>query len=40
MVAPLILIGTVILSFGAAPGLSALAFRHMFGFAGADNSMR
>jgi len=45
VVAPLILIGTVILSFGAALGLSALglsalAFRHMFGFAGADNSMQ
>jgi putative drug exporter of the RND superfamily len=39
VVAPLILIGTVILSFGAALGLSALAFQHIFGFAGADNSM-
>ncbi len=39
VVAPLILIGTVILSFGAALGLSALVFRHLFGFAGADNSM-
>ena len=39
VVAPLILIGTVILSFGAALGLSALAFRHVFGFAGADNAM-
>ena len=39
VVAPLILIGTVILSFGAALGLSALAFRYIFGFAGADNSM-
>ncbi len=39
VVAPLILIGTVILSFAAALGLSALAFRHVFGFAGADNSM-
>jgi RND superfamily putative drug exporter len=39
VVAPLILIGTVILSFGAALGLSALAFRHILGFAGADNSM-
>ena len=39
VVAPLILIGTVILSFAAALGLSALAFRHIFGFAGADNSM-
>ena len=39
VVAPLILIGTVIFSFGAAVGLSALVFRHVFGFAGADNSM-
>ena len=39
VVAPLVLIGTVILSFGAAVGLSALAFRHIFGFPGADNSM-
>ncbi len=39
VVAPLVLIGTVILSFGAALGLSALAFRNFFGFAGADTSM-
>ena len=39
IVAPLILMGTVVLSFGAALGLSALAFRHLFGFAGADTSM-
>ncbi len=39
VVAPLVLIATVVLSFGAALGLSALAFRHIFGFAGADNSM-
>jgi putative drug exporter of the RND superfamily len=39
VVAPLILIGTVVLSFGAALGLSALAFRYLFGFAGADTSM-
>ena len=39
VVAPLVLIGTVILSFGAALGLSALAFRYVFGFAGADTSM-
>ena len=38
VVAPLVLIGTVILSFGAALGLSALAFRHLFGFAGEDTS--
>jgi RND superfamily putative drug exporter len=39
VVAPLILMGTVVLSFGAALGLSALAFRRLFGFAGADTSM-
>jgi len=38
VVAPLILIGTVVLSFGAALGLSALIFRHVFHFAGADPS--
>ncbi len=32
------LIGTVLLSFGAAMGLSALIFRHVLGFAGADSS--
>jgi putative drug exporter of the RND superfamily len=39
IVAPLILIGTVVLSFGAALGLSSLIFKHLFGFAGADNSV-
>jgi RND superfamily putative drug exporter len=39
VVSPLVLIGTVVLSFGAALGLSALAFRYLFGFAGADTSM-
>ena len=39
VVAPLILMGTVVLSFAAALGLSALAFRYLFGFAGADTSM-
>src|SRR6478735_3628841 len=34
--APLILIGTVILSFGAALGISALLFEFVFGFAGSD----
>jgi RND superfamily putative drug exporter len=34
--APLILMGTVILSFGAALGLSSLLFEYVFGFAGAD----
>jgi putative drug exporter of the RND superfamily len=39
VVAPLVLIGTVVLSFAAALGLSALAFGHLFSFAGADVSM-
>ena len=39
IVAPLILIATVVLSFGAALGISALVFRHVFGFAGADSSL-
>ncbi|MGW7042687.1 MMPL family transporter [Streptomyces avermitilis] len=34
LVAPLLLIGTVVLSFAAALGASALAFRHLFGYAG------
>jgi putative drug exporter of the RND superfamily len=38
LVAPLILVGTVVLSFGAALGVSALFFDHVFGFAGADPS--
>jgi putative drug exporter of the RND superfamily len=38
VVAPLILLGTVVLSFGAALGVSALAFDHVFGFAAADSS--
>jgi RND superfamily putative drug exporter len=38
MVAPLLLVATVVLSFGAALGVSALAFDHLFGFAGADPS--
>jgi putative drug exporter of the RND superfamily len=36
VVAPLLLVATVVLSFGAALGVSALAFDHLFGFAGAD----
>ena len=36
LTAPLILIGTVILSFGAALGLSSLIFDYVFDFAGAD----
>ncbi|GAA2700263.1 MMPL family transporter [Actinoplanes palleronii] len=38
LVAPLILIATVVLSFAAALGVSALIFRHVFGFAGEDTS--
>ncbi|TPG12881.1 MMPL family transporter [Pedococcus bigeumensis] len=37
--APLVLIATVVLSYGAAMGLSALIFRHVLGFAGADSSL-
>jgi RND superfamily putative drug exporter len=39
ILSPLLLIATVVLSFGASLGLSALAFRHLFGFAGADASL-
>ncbi|HEY3506905.1 MAG TPA: MMPL family transporter [Actinocatenispora sp.] len=35
---PLILIATVVLSFAAALGASALVFRYVFGFGGADTS--
>jgi putative drug exporter of the RND superfamily len=38
IVAPLMLIATVVLSFAAALGVSALVFRHVFGFAGEDTS--
>ena len=38
VVAPVLLIATVIVSFGAALGISALMFDHVFGFAGADPS--
>jgi RND superfamily putative drug exporter len=38
IVAPLLLIGTVVLSFAAAIGVSALVFDHVFKFAGADPS--
>ncbi len=38
LTAPLILLGTVILSFGAALGISTLLFEYVFGFAGADAS--
>jgi RND superfamily putative drug exporter len=39
IVAPLVLIATVVLSFAAALGISALFFQHVFGFAGADTSV-
>ncbi|MET8679904.1 MMPL family transporter [Streptomyces sp. NPDC004647] len=38
VVAPLILIGTVVLSYAAALGISALAFRYAFDFAGEDTA--
>ena len=38
VVAPLLLVATVVLSFAAALGVSALAFDHLFGFAGSDPS--
>jgi len=38
IVAPVVLIATVVLSFGAALGLSALLFRTVFGFAAEDQS--
>jgi RND superfamily putative drug exporter len=38
LVAPLLLIGTVVLSFAATLGVCAFAFNHVFGFAGADPS--
>ncbi|WP_332664735.1 MMPL family transporter [Aeromicrobium sp.] len=38
LAAPLILLVTVVLSFGAAMGIGALVFRHVFDFAGADSS--
>ncbi|WP_430788080.1 MMPL family transporter [Actinoplanes sp. G11-F43] len=38
VVAPIMLVATVVLSFGAALGLSALTFEHVFGFTAADTS--
>ncbi|MBM2623740.1 MMPL family transporter [Actinoplanes sp. LDG1-06] len=38
IVAPLLLMATVVLSFGAAIGVSSLVFNHVFGFAGAESS--
>jgi RND superfamily putative drug exporter len=39
LVSPLLLVATVVLSFAASMGLSALIFRNVFGFAGADASL-
>jgi RND superfamily putative drug exporter len=36
VVSPLLLVATVVLSFAAALGVSALVFDHLFGFAGSD----
>jgi RND superfamily putative drug exporter len=36
LVAPLLLIATVVLSFGATMGVSALVFNHLFDFPGSD----
>jgi RND superfamily putative drug exporter len=38
IIAPLVLILTVVLSFGAAMGISALIFKHVFDFGGTDSS--
>ena len=38
LIAPLLLIATVVLSFAATLGVCALVFNHVFGFAGADPS--
>ncbi len=39
LVAPVVLIATVVLSFGAALGISGLIFHYLFGFGGADSSL-
>jgi RND superfamily putative drug exporter len=39
ILAPLILIGTVVISFAAAMGVSAIVFNNVFGFPGADASV-
>lgn len=39
LVAPAMIVGTVILSFAAALGFSYFAFEHIFGFAGSDPSL-
>ncbi|BCY07743.1 putative membrane protein ActII-3 [Actinoplanes sp. L3-i22] len=38
LIAPVILMATVVLSFAAALGVSALVFRHVFGFGGEDTA--
>jgi RND superfamily putative drug exporter len=38
LIAPVLLVATVVLSFGAALGISALAFKHIFGWENADTS--
>jgi putative drug exporter of the RND superfamily len=38
VVAPLVLLATVVLSFAAALGASALVFRHVFGFSAEDST--
>jgi putative drug exporter of the RND superfamily len=38
LIAPIMLIATVVLSFAAALGISALMFNHVFNFGGADTS--
>jgi putative drug exporter of the RND superfamily len=38
VLAPLLLIATVVLSYGAAMGASALIFRHVFGYSGTDSA--
>jgi RND superfamily putative drug exporter len=38
VMAPVVLLVTVVLSFGAALGISALVFRHVLGFGGTDSS--
>ncbi|GIH02647.1 putative membrane protein ActII-3 [Rhizocola hellebori] len=39
IVAPLLLVATVVLSFGTALGVSSFAFQHLFGWAGEDTSL-
>jgi RND superfamily putative drug exporter len=39
VLAPIVLVATVVLSFGTALGISALFFNHVFGFGGADTSL-